>query len=83
MPFDFHDDVDAIADKLDGVDAIVFTAGARSRDLLQTDAFGPVKLATAAEKAGVRRYVQLSSIYALEPDPEHDGSNLIPGVARV
>lgn len=136
MPFDFHDGVDTIAGKLDGVDAIVFTAGSRSRDLLQTDAFGPVKLATAAAKAGVRRYVQLSSIYALEPerwagepslrsitdyniakyfadrwlldhsgldltivqpsvlkeepgtgrielDPEHDGANPIPDVARV
>lgn len=136
MPFDFHDDVDVIAGKLEGVDAIVFVAGSRSKDLLQTDAFGPVKLATAAAKAGVRRYVQLSSLFALQPerwvdepslasivnydiakyfadrwlldhadldltivqpsvlkeepgtgrielDPEHDGANPIPDVARV
>ncbi len=65
---DFHDDIDAIVHALNGADAVVFVAGSRGKDLLQTDAFGPVKLAQAAAKVGIRRYIQLSSIFALQPE---------------
>ncbi|MGC4441166.1 NAD(P)H-binding protein, partial [Streptococcus suis] len=51
-----------------GVDAVLFVAGSRGRDLLQTDAFGAVKTMQATESLGIKRYVLLSSLYALEPD---------------
>lgn len=53
---------------LEGVDAIYFTAGSRGKDLLQTDAFGAVKLMQAAEKAGVKRFILLSSLNATKPE---------------
>lgn len=36
--------------------------------MLQTDAFGAVKTMQATESLGIKRYVLLSSLYALEPD---------------
>lgn len=65
---DFHSSVEEIADLLSGVDAVYFLAGSRGKDLLQTDAFGPVKLAQASTRAGIRRFVLLSSVFALEPE---------------
>ncbi|WP_407657285.1 NAD(P)H-binding protein [Lactobacillus porci] len=50
------------------MDGVYFLAGSRGKDLLQTDAFGAVKLIQAAELAGVKRYIQLSSIFAADPD---------------
>jgi uncharacterized protein YbjT (DUF2867 family) len=53
-----------LAAALRGSDAIVFTAGARGRDgpeaTTQVDGEGPVKLATAAKIAGVRRFILVS-----------------------
>lgn len=66
--FDLHADPDAMAGQLKEMDAVYFLAGSRGKDLLQTDAFGAVKLMQACEKAGIRRYIQLSSIFALEPE---------------
>lgn len=66
--FDLHSTVEEMAAQLDGADAVYFLAGSRGKDLLQTDAFGAVKLAQAAERRGVKRFVLLSSIFALEPE---------------
>lgn len=49
-------------------DVIYFTAGSRGKNLLQVDAFGAVKLTQAAQAAGVRRFVMLSTVYALQPE---------------
>ena len=65
---DRHAEVDALAAQIDGMDAVYFLAGSRGKDLLQTDAFGCVKLMQACEKAGIKRYVQLSSIYSIQPE---------------
>lgn len=65
---DLHAEVDALAAQIDGMDAVYFLAGSRGKDLLQTDAFGCVKLLQACEKAGIKRYVQLSSIYSIQPE---------------
>ena len=66
--FDFHQDASAMVGALEGCDAIVFTAGSRGQDLLQTDAFGAVKLMQAAKQAGALRFVMLSSFRALDPE---------------
>ena len=65
--FDFHTDVEHMIDLIDGCAAIYFVAGSRGKDLLQTDAFGAVKLMKAAKEAGIERFVMLSSLFALEP----------------
>ncbi len=65
---DLHDDVSKIQELINGCDAVYFLAGSRGKDLLQTDAFGAVKLMWAAEAAGISRYIMLSSLYALEPE---------------
>lgn len=65
---DLHAKIDELVKKLQGIDAVYFLAGSRGKDLLQTDAFGAVKLMKASEKAGVKRYIQLSSMFALEPE---------------
>lgn len=67
-PFDFHCSADEMAAALEGVDAVYFVAGSRGKDLLQTDAFGAVKLMMAAKKAGVNRFVMLSSIFSMQPE---------------
>lgn len=53
-------------------DAVYFLAGSRGKDLLQTDAFGAVKLMQAAEASQVKRFVLLSSIFATEPEKWSD-----------
>lgn len=59
--------VEDLSQLIVGVDALYFTAGSRGRDLLQTDAFGAVKLMQAAELAGVQRFIMLSSFHATDP----------------
>lgn len=134
--FDLHMSKNEIAEIIKDMNAVYFLAGSRGKDLLQTDAFGAVKLMQACEQVGIKRFVILSSIFALEPEkwaqeeslknitnyniakffadnylvtdtnldytivqpsvlkeeagtgkieinPEHDGSNPIPDVARV
>ena len=68
VAFDLHASVEEMQKLMTGVDAVLFVAGSRGRDLLQTDAFGAVKTMQAAESLGIKRYVLLSSLYALEPD---------------
>lgn len=65
---DLHASVDDITGLLKGVDAVVFTAGSRGKDLLQTDAYGAVKLMQAAKKVGITRFVMLSALFSLTPE---------------
>lgn len=65
---DFHEDASKMAAKLAGCDAVYFVAGSRGKDLLQTDAFGAVKLMMAAKEAGAERFVMLSSIFSMQPE---------------
>ena len=67
VKLDLHAPVDKLAELVAGVDAIIFTAGSRGKDLLQTDAYGAVKLMQATQLAGVRRFVMLSALYSLTP----------------
>ncbi|MBP2623199.1 SDR family oxidoreductase [Streptococcus oricebi] len=68
VKLDLKNGVSDLSQLLLGMDALYFTAGSRGRDLLQTDAFGAVKLMQAAQKAGVQRFIMLSSLFALEPE---------------
>lgn len=68
VKLDLHASVVALAKLVEGSQAIYFTAGSRGKDLLQTDAFGAVKLAKAAEQDGIKRFIMLSSLFALEPE---------------
>ena len=63
---DLHADVDNIAKQVKGFAAIYFTAGSRGKDLIQKDAMGAIKTMMAAEKAGVKRYIMLSSMLSLD-----------------
>ena len=68
VTLDLHGDVAKIASLMAGADAVYFVAGSRGKDLLQTDAMGAVKTMQAAERAGIKRYIMLSSMYALQPE---------------
>lgn len=50
------------------LDVIYFTAGSRGKNLLQVDAFGAVKVMQAAQTVGIRRFIMLSSVFALQPE---------------
>lgn len=65
---DLHATVDEIAEKLSDSEVVYFVAGSRGKDLLQTDLYGAVKLMQAAEKKSIKRYIQLSSLFALQPE---------------
>lgn len=67
VKLDLHAPVDKLAELVAGVDAIIFTAGSRGKDLLQTDAYVAVKLMQATQLAGVKRFVMLSALYSLTP----------------
>lgn len=68
IKLDLHETVDQLASQMQGHDLVYFVAGSRSKDLLQTDAMGAVKTMMAAEKVNIKRYIMLSSMYALEPE---------------
>ncbi|AXQ78765.1 SDR family oxidoreductase [Streptococcus chenjunshii] len=68
VSFDLHAELAELSAKLSGMDAVYFAAGSRGKDLLQTDAFGAVKVMQAAEKAGIKRFIMLSSILSTEPE---------------
>lgn len=68
VKMDLHADVKDLAAPLEGCGAVYFLAGSRGRDLLQTDAFGAVKLMMAAESQHIRRFIMLSSLFALQPE---------------
>ncbi|MGT2801252.1 SDR family oxidoreductase [Streptococcus henryi] len=65
---DLHASVGGMAELIKGCDAVIFAAGSRGKDLLQTDAYGAVKLMQAAEKVGIKRFVMLSALYSLTPE---------------
>lgn len=71
-----HTDVDAVTAALAGADAVVFAAGggpsSGAARKLTMDRDGAVLLADAAERAGVRRYVMVSSMGADDHDPHSD-----------
>lgn len=56
--------VDELAEAIRGSDAVVFSAGAGGKDsdeaTTRTDGEGPAKLAAAAERAGVHRFILVS-----------------------
>ncbi|SFF04457.1 SDR family oxidoreductase [Alteribacillus iranensis] len=62
---DLEDDIDPIAKAAEGVDAVVFTAGSgphTGKDkTIMIDLDGAVKTIEAAKKAGVKRFVMISS----------------------
>lgn len=68
--------VDEVAEVVDGADAVVFAAGAGpgsgSARKDSMDRGGAALLADAAERAGVRRYVLVSSMGVLEPEAAED-----------
>lgn len=66
--FDLHWEVAEMAAALADAEVVYFVAGSRGQDLLQTDLFGAVKLMQAAETQGIKRYIQLSSTYSMEPE---------------
>lgn len=53
---------------MNGVDAVYFVSGSRGKNLLQIDLHGAIKTMQAAEKARVKRYILLSSVFALQPE---------------
>ena len=63
---DLHASVDDLAELIKGSEVVYFTAGSRGKDLLQTDAFGAVKLMQAAEDDNIERFIMLSSIFSLD-----------------
>lgn len=65
---DLLSDVDTLAKSMRGVDVIYFVAGSRGKNLLQIDLHGAVKTMQAAQQAGVKRYINLSSNFALQPE---------------
>ncbi|TDL30825.1 SDR family oxidoreductase [Jeotgalibacillus sp. S-D1] len=79
------DDADAIAKAADGVDAIVFTAGSGpktgSDKTILIDLDGAVKTIEAAKKAGVKRYVMISSFDTTREAIQSAPSSFSPYVA--
>ncbi|TCD26212.1 SDR family oxidoreductase [Pedobacter psychrodurus] len=65
---DLLSDVDAISKSMNSLDAVYFVSGSRGKNLLQIDLHGAIKTMQAAEKAGVKRYIMLSSVFALQPE---------------
>lgn len=67
VEFDMHADLPTLTKQLAGMDAVYFVAGSRGADLLQTDAFGAVKVAQATANNSIDRFILLSSLFATEP----------------
>ncbi|WP_282800568.1 SDR family oxidoreductase [Lactococcus lactis] len=67
-----HFDVDwtpeEMANQLHGMDAIINVSGSGGKSLLKVDLYGAVKLMQAAEKAEVKRFILLSTIFSLQPE---------------
>lgn len=67
-----HFDVDwtpeEMAKQLQGMDAIINVSGSGGKSLLKVDLYGAVKLMQAAEKAKVKRFILLSTIFSLQPE---------------
>jgi uncharacterized protein YbjT (DUF2867 family) len=50
------------------IDAIYFVSSSRGKNLLQVDLHGAIKTMQAAENLKVKRYIMLSSVFALQPN---------------
>ncbi|MEH7320618.1 NAD(P)H-binding protein [Priestia megaterium] len=59
---------EAIAENMYDAEAIFFVAGSRGKDLLQIDLNGAVKVMRAAENKKIKRFIMLSSVFALNQD---------------
>ncbi|MFP7257283.1 SDR family oxidoreductase [Lactococcus lactis] len=57
-----------MAKQLHGMDAIINVSGSGGKSLLKVDLYGAVKLMQAAEKAEVKRFILLSTIFSLQPE---------------
>lgn len=66
--FDLTGTIDEMKKAITGFDVIIDVAGSAGNGLLQVDLFGATNLMQAAEKAGVKRFVLLSTIFALQPE---------------
>lgn len=71
--FDLHESPREMAARLAGQDAVYFVAGSRGKDLLQTDLNGAINVMRASELAGIHRFIQLSSAFALQPERWSEG----------
>lgn len=67
-----HFDLDWTPEEMDkqlhGMDVIINVSGSGGKSLLKVDLYGAVKLMQAAEKAEVKRFILLSTIFALQPE---------------
>lgn len=61
-------DVNTIEESKSGIDAVYFVSGSMGKNLLQIDLHGAIKTMQTAERAGVKRYILLSSVFALQPE---------------
>jgi uncharacterized protein YbjT (DUF2867 family) len=68
VKLDLHGKIEDLTKQLHGNEIVYFVAGSRGHDLIQTDAMGAIKTMIAAEKAGITRYVLLSSMFSLDVD---------------
>ncbi len=68
VKFDLEWEVPEMAQALKNAEVVYFVAGSRGKALLQTDLFGAKKAMEATEKAGIGRYIQLSSANSLQPE---------------
>lgn len=82
---DLEEDVNAIAKAAEGVDAIVFTAGSGPNTgadkTILVDLDGAVKTMKAAEEAGVKRFVMISSFDTTREAIQSAPSSFAPYVA--
>lgn len=72
VKIDLHDDIETLSKIIINVDVIYFVAGSRSKDLLQTDAFGALKVMEVARINQITRFIMLSSAFSLEPQKWHN-----------
>ncbi|WP_332372206.1 SDR family oxidoreductase [Lactococcus cremoris] len=67
-----HFDVDwtpeEMSKQLQGLDLVINVSGSGGKSLLKVDLYGAVKLMQATEKAGVKRFILLSTIFSLQPE---------------
>lgn len=68
VKLDLHASTEDIAEVIGRVSAVYFVAGSRGKDLLQTDAFGAVKVMQATNKNQISRFIMLSSLFTLQPE---------------
>ncbi|MGF1981932.1 SDR family oxidoreductase [Lactococcus taiwanensis] len=66
--FDLDWTPEEMAKQLHGMDAIINVSGSGGKSLLKVDLYGAVKLMQAAEKAEVKRFILLSTVFALQPE---------------